>query len=271
MFPAGLQSMNSPTADQIRAHAAYLCASSALATSNRLLQIFTYLLDECLAGRCAAITQYRIGVEACGLGLAFDPRTNPIVRVHASRLRRVLVDYHSRSAAGDGIVIEMPVGEYALRFRSVARDLCEEPVEVLPVVALVEFEGIGLESAWVRLPMLFSEELGRGLVMAGGLDWFGVVSRARLAWEGLEPVSFGKSYPVGFLVDGSIQQRSGGFILRVRLLQGSSGLLLWTWKSPDLSAVASLLGLANDLARWIAKAMVPVERSRARSGYSSRP
>jgi TolB-like protein len=249
--------MPSLPSDLARAHALRFAASPGLYSSAKLLRIFNYLFDESLAGRGAAITQSSIARHALEMGRDFDTRSSPLVRVHVGRLRRILAAYQARPGAeADGVVMEIPAGGYALGFRPVARQQPVDPAVAAPATAVVEFQGIHLEDPWSRLPGLFSEALGNGLASAAGLSWFGLFSRARLERETLDPVVFGRAYPVKFVVDGSLQQRSDGFILRARLLDGPTGTLVWPWKSPDPVPAAGLLELAADLARWIAGLVV---------------
>jgi len=252
--------MKSLSSGLILAHARRFGASSLLSSSVKLQRVFGYILEESLAGRGAAITQKSIGSDALGLGPEFDPGKNPIARVHAGRLRRIITDYPSRPNAEDALVMEMSAGSYELRFRLLMREVAVKPDLAAPVLAMVEFEGIDLGDSWVRLPTLFCEEVGRALESSAGLHWFGLFSRARLEREKLDPVAFGRSYPVKFTVDGSIQQKSGGFILRARLLESATGMQVWCWKSPHPSPASGLSELANDLARWIAEAVGIADR-----------
>ena len=64
-------------------------------------------LEELLAG---------VGVEALGRGASFDPRTDPIVRAEASRLRSRLERYYADEGRGDELIIELPKGKYVPRF-----------------------------------------------------------------------------------------------------------------------------------------------------------
>ena len=46
----------------------------------------------------------------------FDPSTNPIVRVQAGRLRRLLSEYYRRSGKDDEVLIFIAKGQYAPQF-----------------------------------------------------------------------------------------------------------------------------------------------------------
>src|SRR5690242_12255072 len=84
---------------------------------DRLKRFLTFITLEALAGRSDQLKEYVIGVQVFGKEDSFDPRTDPIVRVQARRLRARLVQYYRDEGQSDEIVIELPKGGYAPVFR----------------------------------------------------------------------------------------------------------------------------------------------------------
>jgi len=58
-----------------------------------------------------------IGSEVFDKGPAFDPRSDPIVRVQARRLRAQLARYYREEGQTDEILIELPKGGYTPTFK----------------------------------------------------------------------------------------------------------------------------------------------------------
>src|SRR5262249_5636982 len=52
-----------------------------------------------------AISEYTIGIEVFERRRDFEPRTDPIVRVHTRRLRSRLAQYYAKEGAGDPVEI----------------------------------------------------------------------------------------------------------------------------------------------------------------------
>ena len=77
-----------------------------------------FLVERTASGESDRLKEYTVGVEALGRGTAFDPRTDPIVRAEASRLRARLERYYSGEGRADAVVIELPRGTYVPRFVS---------------------------------------------------------------------------------------------------------------------------------------------------------
>lgn len=80
--------------------------------SPKLKAFLNFIVEEALAGRGHRLKAYSIGIAALGKHTAFDPTNDPIVRVEASRLRRVLNIYYATDGQFDPIRISIPSGSY---------------------------------------------------------------------------------------------------------------------------------------------------------------
>lgn len=100
----------------VRAALERVIASPDLCTSPRLGAFLRYVVDATLAGRAEQIKGYTIAVEALGRPPTFDPQSDPIVRVEATRLRRALQNYYNTTGLGDPLVIHIPKGGYVPQF-----------------------------------------------------------------------------------------------------------------------------------------------------------
>jgi len=96
----------------ISEHLSALLSSTTFAQVDRLKRFLRYVVDEALAGRSEKLKEYSIGVEVFDREPSFDPRTDPIVRVQARRLRARLSRYYEEEGRGQEICIELPKGSY---------------------------------------------------------------------------------------------------------------------------------------------------------------
>jgi TolB-like protein/Tfp pilus assembly protein PilF len=97
----------------IREHLSTLLSSAAFAQVDRLKRFLRYVVEETVAGRSEGLKEYSIGVEVFDREASFDPRTDPIVRVQARRLRARLTRYYQEEGRHEQIRIELPKGSYA--------------------------------------------------------------------------------------------------------------------------------------------------------------
>lgn len=102
--------------DAVRRALAHVLASDELRSSPQLANILRFVVEATLDGRREAIKGYTIAVEALGRDPSFDPQTDPIVRVEATRLRRALERYYAGAGAADDLEIAIPRGSYVPHF-----------------------------------------------------------------------------------------------------------------------------------------------------------
>src|SRR2546425_7323828 len=95
-----------------------LLRSETFQQADRLKRFLTFIVTEAVAGRGTELKEYVIGVQVFRKEDSFDPRTDPIVRVQARRLRAKLVDYYREEGPNDALVIELPKGGYAPVFKN---------------------------------------------------------------------------------------------------------------------------------------------------------
>jgi adenylate cyclase len=98
--------------------------------SERNRRFLKYVVEETLAGRTERIKAYSIATSVFGREASFDPQTDPIIRIEASRLRRSLERYYLTAGRNDPVRIEIPKGSYVPTFRIEATN---PPAPVLPI------------------------------------------------------------------------------------------------------------------------------------------
>jgi hypothetical protein len=106
-----------PNGAEIRAALERVVTSPGFRAAPRLSSFLGFIVEETLAGQANRIKGYSIAVGALGRSDTFNPQTDPIVRVEASRLRRALDRYYTGPGRHDALVIELPRGRYAPTFR----------------------------------------------------------------------------------------------------------------------------------------------------------
>ena len=94
-----------------------LLKSATFRQADRLKRFLTFIVTEALSGRGGDLKEYVIGVQVFRKEESFDPRTDPIVRVQARRLRAKLFHYYLQEGPHDALVIELPKGGYCPVFR----------------------------------------------------------------------------------------------------------------------------------------------------------
>ncbi len=106
--------MQSPVVspESVKAALERLLASQTLGSAKRSAALLEFLVRAVLEGRARELKEYTLGADALGRGKDYDPRTDPIARVEASRLRGRLELYYATEGATDDVVILLPKGSY---------------------------------------------------------------------------------------------------------------------------------------------------------------
>lgn len=92
-----------------------------------------FIVAETLAGRGGRLKAYSIATLALDRDANFDPQSNSIVRVQATRLRQSLHNYYAGPGADDPVRISLPPGTYQPTFERVGGAPAPAPETVAPV------------------------------------------------------------------------------------------------------------------------------------------
>ncbi len=82
----------------------------------RMAQFLRFVVESSLAGQGSTLKESVVGVAVFGRDPGYDPKTDPVVRVEARRLRQKLAEYYAGPGAADSIRFVLPKGTYQPQF-----------------------------------------------------------------------------------------------------------------------------------------------------------
>ncbi len=159
-----------------------------------LKNFLRFVVTTALNGRPEEIKESVIAVEALARGTNFHPKTDPIVRVEAGRLRARLKTFYESQGLHDAIVIGLPKGSYIPQF-SEQSDHAEAPAASDKRISLLQI-GAGTVSgillscvAWLffHKPLARGEVLRLSLIPPAGV----VIQSSRISPDGKKVVFTG--------------------------------------------------------------------------------
>jgi hypothetical protein len=103
---------NRPSSEAVKTALTHLLGSCDLKLSERNRRFLAFVVSETLSGRGGRIKAYSVGVDVFGRSENFDPGTDPIVRIEATRLRAALATYYDGAGADDLVRISIHPGSY---------------------------------------------------------------------------------------------------------------------------------------------------------------
>src|SRR5690606_11218813 len=102
--PPGVRSELGLKHTLVREQLRRILAHPSFKRSERLCRFLQFVVDRALEGKGQDVKEYTIGLHVFDKDASFDPRTDPIVRVEAGRLRQRLAEYYA-SHPSDRILI----------------------------------------------------------------------------------------------------------------------------------------------------------------------
>lgn len=103
-----------PAAAEVSAELERILRSRCFEHAGRASDFLRFVVGKTLAGEAKRIKGYTIAVEVFGRPADFDARSDPLVRVEASRLRQRLTEYYAAEGSKDRVRLQLPRGRYAV-------------------------------------------------------------------------------------------------------------------------------------------------------------
>jgi len=97
---------------EIRAELERILASPTFSGSARSIEFLRFCVEQSLHGNQDQIKETTVALQVFGRSADYNPRTDPIVRVHARRVREKLEKYYKAEGADSPIQITIPKGAY---------------------------------------------------------------------------------------------------------------------------------------------------------------
>jgi serine/threonine-protein kinase len=206
------------TENAIRQHLAKVLSSHAFAHVDRLKRFLAFVVEESANGRAGALKEYSIGVEVFDRETEFDPRTDPIVRVQARRLRARLARYYEDEGRNDELRIELPKGSYAPEIHRQA-----EPARKISLAA-----ALTSRNTVSVLPFSDRSQTGDMGYFCDGIAEEIVNAVAKLPQLRVIARGIASAAQAATLIGGSIRRFGDDLHITVQIIEAASGCYLWS-------------------------------------------
>jgi TolB-like protein len=244
-----------PGADKIQRQLQRILDSQDFQATDRQREFLQFVVTETIAGRRDEIKGYTVATQVFGRGQDFDQATDPIVSIHANKLRRALERYYLVAGQNDPVHIDIPKGTYVPTF--------QERIAVEAERASSDPEGgqIPFEGSWpcvVILPF-------KNLTGDPEQNYLGIGVAMELAMELTRyqdirvlmsnPGGYGKgaqNYVARFVIDGSILKDNTGIKVAVRLIDTATGVHIWGDMHRSGFEAAQMITFEEEVARVVA-------------------
>ena len=223
---------------------------------DRLKRFVTFIVDETIDGRGGDLKEYIIGVQVFGKEPSFDPRTDPIVRVQARRLRARLTRYYQDEGNADEVVVDLPKGGYAPVFKPregapVAKRSLTAALVGRNTVAVMPFADYSAGATLDYFCRGLRDEIVQTLTTIKALRVLAVG-----VGELLDRDSSVEHPEAALLITGGVRSARDYVRVTIHLVDGASGFYVWS-ESVDVPLSDPLPG-QELVAKRIAEKLTPV-------------
>ncbi|MBV9268998.1 MAG: tetratricopeptide repeat protein, partial [Acidobacteriaceae bacterium] len=236
----------------VREHLERVLASQSFEQADRLKRFLTFVVNETLSGRGDHLKEFLIGIEVFDKESSFDPRTDPIVRVQARRLRSRLEKYYAEEGRRDPVQIELLKGGYAPIFKHTDIAAPKRALSAAFVsrntVAVIPFADHSQDGDQGYFCNGISDEIIHALLKLGHVR---VVAwdRSRIDKPGV--LESTEPSDAALVITGGIRRFGARSRVTVHIIDAASGCFLWT-ESLDRSS-DDLLPVQEEIAARVAE------------------
>lgn len=213
-----------PEVVALRAELARIERHPALAGSPRLRLLLRYLFEESLAGRGEVVTQYSIAFDCYQIGKDFDSSANTLIRSHARRLRKALLE---ATRPHSSVRISMAERGYQLTFETPTRDRAYSETISRPSLGIIGFESAQTGIDARADPILLAEEILIAIRSEGPVRPVGPFARTGTGECVAPSLDIARREKLDFLLLGRIDEDASRSIVAIRVIDGITGHQLW--------------------------------------------
>lgn len=248
-----------------------LLASKTFSQVDRLKRFVNFIVLEAAAGRGGDLKEYVIGVQVFGKEASFDPRTDPIVRVQARRLRTRLVRYYREEGQDDEVIVDLPKGGYAPVFRR--REITTSGLRPSLSAALVNRNTVAVGDFADRTPDGTLRYFCRGLrdeivhALTSLKSLRVLAAQPEENREDQHPS--GARSDVALVITGSVRAAGDRVRVTTQVADGTTGFYLWS-ESID-APIGDTIGAQESIAKAIVERLEPELPEAGELAASRRP
>jgi len=238
----------------VRQQLSRILSSKTFSQVERLKRFVSFIVGETMGGRGGELKEYVIGVQVFGKEASFDPRTDPIVRVQARRLRTRLDRYYRDEGNSDELIIDLPKGGYAPVFR--VRD--EAPAAKRSLTAtLAGRNTVAVKPLADDSPGNSLDYFCRGLrdEIVHALTSIKALRVLAVRGDGENDALESDATGAALIITGGVRSARDRIRVTIHLVDGASGFYLWS-ESTDVDS-GDPLAAQETIAKLVADKVAP--------------
>ncbi|WP_418642567.1 tetratricopeptide repeat protein [Vibrio chaetopteri] len=199
-------------------------------SSPKLVAFLRYVVEQTLAGQGSQLTQYSIATDLFEKPASFNPSSDPMVRMLATKLRKLLTAFYESNNDSELIVISLPKRNYMPEFA------VKESTEPSPLIPNINYPTLVVQPFAMTLQDPICNEVALSLqeelsYTLGLFEQLAVISPLRvqeMAGGSLSLSEFRDKLGARYVVSGSVRRAGESLRVTVALNETEHGLQIWS-------------------------------------------
>ncbi len=249
-----LSSERMPTSDQSRRQLERILQSPDFVRSEKNSKFLSYIVEETIANRHSYLKAYTIALEVFGKDQAFDPQTDPIVRVQAVRLRRMLEQYYLADGKKDEVIINLLKGSYIPKIyynddHGVDLEVPDTQIDtVIPSVAVMPFKYLSDDNSQEYFADGTTEEIICKLSQFKEILVIARHTTHQYKDKTIDPKQVGDQLDVRFILLGSLRKAGNQIRVAVELIETRNSAAIWSQAFDKELSVKNVISIQDEIA-----------------------
>lgn len=199
-------------------------------SSPKLVAFFRHVVEQTLAGQGSQLTQYSIATDLFEKPANFNPSSDPMVRMLATKLRKLLTAFYESNSDSELIVISLPKRSYMPEFA------LKESAEPSPLIPNINYPTLVVQPFAITLQepicnevaLSLQEELSHALGLFEQLAVISPLRAQEMVGGSLSLSEFRDKLGARYVVSGSVRRAGESLRVTVALNETEHGLQIWS-------------------------------------------
>ena len=250
------ENLSKPSDKEVKQQLIRILRHSEFVTSPKGSAFLRYVVDETLADRQAYIKAFSIALAVFNKDESFDPQTDPIVRVQAVRLRKMLTQYYLEDGKNDPVVISLIRGSYIpkIYFKEVhdIEQTQEQQRSIIPSIAVLPIRYLGDNEDYEYFVDGVTEEIVIKLARFSEIQVVARQATQPYKQKIIDPKILGNKLEVRYFLRGTLRKADTQLRLSVELIQANTSSTIWTKTFNKELTVDNIIEIQDDIANHVA-------------------
>jgi TolB-like protein len=247
---------NETDATSIQRQLAIILEAEDFQKSPTLSRFLQFIIEETLAGNESKLKEYTIARKLLSKMPDFNPQVDPVVRIHAWRLRRTLHQYYLQDGINDEVVISIPKGAYIPVFKKREINPEEpthrensEPLHRKGIsVAVLPFINNSEDAGNVAFSDALADHISTELTRYSELSVISYYSCRNIISRVNDIKEAGLLLDARYILTGTVQSDSRRLRIRVQLILAETREQIWADSYEKISTTDQLFEVQDEIA-----------------------